>query len=288
MSLRVLLAALVAGGSLLLSLSAAAQSYPPYGQPYGWGEPRPRYLRPFREEDRWAQPGPWREPPRAYGAARQWREPEEEPIERRPLPVTPFTPYERRNASAEPPAIGNRDGGPRPDISPVPPQIIPFSSSYAPGTIIIETRGRHLLLVTSRQAALRYPISVGREGFQWTGTEKISRIADWPDWYPPSEMRKRDPSLPEMMTGGIRNPLGAKALYLGKSLYRIHGTNDARTIGYASSSGCFRMLNGHVVDLAGRVGIGTAVVVIDKLPRDATVAPMPERLAPPRPERWRG
>ena len=110
--------------------------------------------------------------------------------------------------------------------------------------------------------ALRYPISVGREGFSWTGAETISRKAEWPDWHPPEEMRWRDPRLPEKMTGGVKNPLGAMALYLGNSLYRIHGTNDANSIGRAASSGCFRMLNGHVVDLAARVDIGTTVQVV--------------------------
>ena len=116
--------------------------------------------------------------------------------------------------------------------------------------------------------ALRYPISVGREGFTWTGTEAISRVAEWPDWHPPEEMRDRDPSLPEKMSGGIKNPLGAKAIYLGNTLYRIHGTNDPKSIGRAASSGCFRMLNGHVVDLASRVQIGTPVTVVNRLPPD--------------------
>ena len=118
----------------------------------------------------------------------------------------------------------------------------------------------------SKVEAYRYPISVGREGFTWTGSERISRVADWPDWHPPKEMRERDRSLPEKMTGGVRNPLGAKAMYLGSSLYRIHGTNSAQTIGRANSSGCFRMMNGHVVDLSRRVGVGTKVVVLRGLP----------------------
>ena len=134
---------------------------------------------------------------------------------------------------------------------------------------MIDTQKRQLLLVTSADTALRYPISVGREGFSWTGTEKISRIADWPDWHPPAEMRQREPHLPEKMLGGIRNPLGAKALYLGNSLYHIHGTNDASTIGRASSSGCFRMLNGHVVDLGSRVSVGATVVVVNRMPQVA-------------------
>lgn len=157
------------------------------------------------------------------------------------------------------------EGGPRPSIARMAPQTISFQSRLEPGTVVIDTAGRQLLLVQGGGAALRYPISVGREGFSWTGEEKISRIADWPDWHPPAEMRERDPKLPEKMTGGIKNPLGAKALYLGNTLYRIHGTNDAKSIGRASSSGCFRMLNGHVLDLAERVGVGTKVVVVDNL-----------------------
>jgi lipoprotein-anchoring transpeptidase ErfK/SrfK len=170
---------------------------------------------------------------------------------------------------AAPPLL---DGGPRPVISPMTPAAVPFRTAHAPGEIVIDTGGRALYLVQSGGTALRYPISVGREGFTWTGTEKISRVQDWPDWYPPVEMRERDPRLPEKMTGGIRNPLGVKALYLGSTLYRIHGTNDASTIGQAASSGCFRMMNGHVVDLASRVGIGTTVTVLGRLPAGATRA----------------
>ena len=157
------------------------------------------------------------------------------------------------------------DGGPRPAVRPIPPTQIAFGSPYLPGSIVIDTAGRKLYLVQSPSSALVYPISVGREGFSWVGTETISRIADWPDWHPPAEMRQRDPRLPEKMTGGVRNPLGAKALYLGNTLYRIHGTDDARTIGQATSSGCFRMTNGHVVDLAHRVGVGAKVIVVNRL-----------------------
>jgi hypothetical protein len=169
------------------------------------------------------------------------------------------------------------DGGRRPHLEPTAPEKLPFPSKFAAGTIVIETRGRQLFLVLSETEAYRYPISVGRVGFTWTGTEKISRIADWPDWHPPEEMRERDPSLPKKMTGGLRNPLGAKALYLGNTLYRIHGTNDSKTIGRASSSGCFRMLNGHIIDLAQRVEVGTPVVVLDRLPAETARALPPSR-----------
>jgi lipoprotein-anchoring transpeptidase ErfK/SrfK len=157
-------------------------------------------------------------------------------------------------------------GGGRPHVERIEPKRVSFPNSYPSGSIVIDHKGRQLFLVQSATTALRYPISVGREGFNWNGSEKISRVADWPDWHPPAEMRERDPSLPEKMGGGIKNPLGAKALYLGNTLYRIHGTNDARSIGRAASSGCFRMLNGHVVDLASRVGVGTTVMVVRRLP----------------------
>ena len=157
-------------------------------------------------------------------------------------------------------------GGPRPGIAPVAPPIVSFPNNYGAGKVIIDTAGRKLYYVLSSSQAYRYPIAVGREGFTWTGTQKISKEVDWPDWRPPAEMLERKPYLPEYMTGGIRNPLGAKALYLGNTLYRIHGTNDAKSIGTAASSGCIRMTNGHVVHLAGISGVGTTVVVLSKLP----------------------
>ncbi len=157
-------------------------------------------------------------------------------------------------------------GGPQPSIAASAPPTVNFPNSYGNGSIIIDTSGRALYYILSSTQAYRYPISVGREGFTWTGTEKISRVAAWPDWRPPAEMIERDPNLPKLMYGGLNNPLGAKALYLGNSLYRIHGTNDSRTIGYAASSGCFRMLNAHVVHLAELAGVGTKVVVLNSLP----------------------
>jgi lipoprotein-anchoring transpeptidase ErfK/SrfK len=159
------------------------------------------------------------------------------------------------------------EGGARPSISPSEPGTVAFTG-YARGSIVIDTSGRSLYYVTSATSAYKYPISVGREGFTWRGVETVSRVQSWPDWRPPAEMRKRDPNLPEVMTGGLNNPLGAKALYLGGTLYRIHGTNDSRTIGYAASSGCFRMMNSHVVHLAGVAGVGTTVHVLDRLPNN--------------------
>ncbi|HXK54486.1 MAG TPA: L,D-transpeptidase [Hyphomicrobiales bacterium] len=132
---------------------------------------------------------------------------------------------------------------------------------HAPGTIIIDTNRRYLYLVKGDGTAVRYGVGVGRPGFEWAGTHTVTRKAEWPDWRPPEEMRARQPYLPEMMPGGPRNPLGARALYLGSTLYRIHGTNEATTIGQAVSSGCIRMLNEDVIDLYQQVDIGTKVVV---------------------------
>jgi len=167
---------------------------------------------------------------------------------------------------------GELSGGPRPYIAPVAPPKVAFANSYGAGHVVIDTAGRKLYYVLSSSQAYQYPIAVGRAGFTWTGTEKISREVDWPDWRPPAEMLERKPELPEFMTGGIRNPLGAKALYLGSSLYRIHGTNDVKSIGTAASSGCIRMTNGHVVHLASLAGIGTTVHVLSKLPSNIAKA----------------
>jgi len=130
-----------------------------------------------------------------------------------------------------------------------------------PGSIFISTTERRLYLMLGNGEALRYGIGVGRDGFRWTGTHHVSAKREWPGWTPPAEMRARRPELPRYMAGGIENPLGARALYLGSTLYRIHGSNEPETIGHAVSSGCFRMTNEDVVDLYSRVSVGTLVVV---------------------------
>lgn len=158
------------------------------------------------------------------------------------------------------------DGGGRPPISASAPPVVAFPNAHGTGVILIDTSNRALYYVLSSTTAYRYPISVGRDGFTWTGTERITRVASWPDWRPPAEMKQRKPDLPDLMTGGVRNPLGAKALYLGNSLYRIHGTNNVGSIGQAASSGCFRMMNSHVLHLAGLAGVGTTVKVMNRLP----------------------
>jgi lipoprotein-anchoring transpeptidase ErfK/SrfK len=140
-------------------------------------------------------------------------------------------------------------------------KVVFYRTTERPGTIIIETRERLLYLVLSDNRAMRYGIGVGRDGFRWKGMQQISRKAEWPDWRPPAEMIERQPYLPRFMAGGPGNPLGARALYLGNTVYRIHGTNQPQTIGHAVSSGCFRLVNADVIDLYERVPIGTRVVV---------------------------
>ena len=140
-------------------------------------------------------------------------------------------------------------------------QIVLYRSTEAPGTIIVHTAERFLYVVQPNGRALRYGIGVGREGFQWQGLLRITRKQEWPDWTPPSEMIERQPYLPRFMAGGPGNPMGARALYLGETVYRIHGTNQPQTIGSAVSSGCFRLVNPDVVDLYDRIPVGTKVVV---------------------------
>ncbi|KUL97084.1 hypothetical protein DK26_03975 [Bosea sp. WAO] len=141
-------------------------------------------------------------------------------------------------------------------------QEVAYDGPHKPGTIIIDTPRRFLFLVQPGGRALRYGIGVGRPGFSWAGMKTVSRKAEWPSWTPPAEMLKRRPDLPRFMNGGPDNPMGARALYLGSSLYRIHGTNEPNTIGQAVSSGCIRMTNDDVVDLYGRVRVGAKVLVI--------------------------
>jgi lipoprotein-anchoring transpeptidase ErfK/SrfK len=136
-----------------------------------------------------------------------------------------------------------------------------YRSQQPPGTIIIDTSERHLYLIQNETTAIRYGIGVGRDGFTWQGLLQISRKAEWPDWHPPPEMIERQPYLPRFMAGGPGNPLGARAMYLGNTVYRIHGTNAPETIGQAVSSGCFRLVNDDVMDLYQRVNVGTKVIV---------------------------
>jgi lipoprotein-anchoring transpeptidase ErfK/SrfK len=140
-------------------------------------------------------------------------------------------------------------------------QLVFYRTSEPPGTIIVQTAERYLYLVQGGNRAIRYGIGVGRDGFQWRGLVKISRKQEWPDWRPPPEMIERQPYLPRFMAGGPGNPLGARAMYLGATVYRIHGTNQPETIGSKVSSGCFRLINPDVIDLYDRIPVGTRVIV---------------------------
>jgi len=142
------------------------------------------------------------------------------------------------------------------------PTVVDYHGPHKPGTIIVNTNERYLYLVNQDGTARRYGVGVGRPGFEWAGSHKVTRKAEWPSWRPPAEMRQRQPDLPVFMEGGPRNPLGARALYLGSTLYRIHGSNEPWSIGQAVSSGCIRMRNQDVTDLYNRVRVGTHVVVI--------------------------
>lgn len=187
-----------------------------------------------------------------------------------PAPIYAAPPQAQTGASFAPqPRI--RSASLAPDPAPraargVDPQFqrqeVAYDGPHGPGTIVIDTPKRLLYLVQSNGRALRYGIGVGRPGFEWSGVKSVTRKAEWPDWRPPPEMRKRRPDLPTFMKGGPENPLGARALYLGSSLYRIHGTNEPHTIGRNVSSGCIRMMNDDVVDLYQRVPVGAKVIVI--------------------------
>lgn len=201
------------------------------------------------------------EPPRMTRGHRG--EPALPPLYRSPdfgqeYPVDPRRPYPRY--------IGGEPVEAAPQRRTVDPkyrrQVVEYDGKERPGTIVIDTPNRFLYLVQDGGKALRYGIGVGRPGFTWAGVKTVSMKKEWPDWRPPAEMLKRRPDLPRYMPGGPDNPLGARAMYLGSSLYRIHGSNEPWTIGQAVSSGCIRMRNEDVTDLYERVKVGTRVIVI--------------------------
>jgi lipoprotein-anchoring transpeptidase ErfK/SrfK len=190
---------------------------------------------------------------------------------RGPLETTPNQGYAAPNQGYAPPSQGY--AALPPDYQPeagqpkeLPPQfrrqMVEYQTKEPAGTLIIDTPNTYLYLVLGGGKAMRYGIGVGREGFTWAGREKVSRMSEWPDWHPPKEMIDRQPYLPRFMAGGESNPLGARALYLGNTLYRIHGTNQPSTIGSFVSSGCIRLTNNDIADLYGRVTVGTRVVVL--------------------------
>ena len=141
-------------------------------------------------------------------------------------------------------------------------QVVPYEGSEAPGTIVVNTGRKFLYLVLGKGKALRYGIGTARDGFEWSGTHRVTAKREWPGWSPPAAMKQRKPELPDYMPGGINNPLGARALYIGSTLYRIHGTNEPWSIGTNVSSGCIRMINDDVIDLYSRVKIGAKVIVL--------------------------
>jgi lipoprotein-anchoring transpeptidase ErfK/SrfK len=153
--------------------------------------------------------------------------------------------------------------GGRSMVNPIPRQVVDYGGPYSANTIVVSTSERRLYYVLGDGKAVKYGVGVGREGFTWSGTNRISRMEEWPGWTPPPAMRKRRPNLPAHMEGGPNNPLGARAMYIGSTLYRIHGSNEPWSIGQAVSSGCIRMANEDVIDLYGQVKIGTKVVVLN-------------------------
>jgi len=208
---------------------------------------------------------------------------------RPPLPISPGQigagqgDQNATGAMAAFPAEVRPETGPKKQL---PPQfrrtLVDYSTKEPAGTIIIDTPNTYLYLVLGQGKALRYGIGVGREGFTWSGAERVTRMAEWPDWTPPEEMIVRQPYLPRFMAGGDTNPLGARALYLGKTIYRIHGTNQPSTIGTFVSSGCIRLTNDDVTDLFTRVKVGTRVVVMPgKPPPTAAASSAPAAAAAP-------
>ena len=190
--------------------------------------------------------------------------------------ANPFNPFEalfgpHREAVPAPAYANPQDDvkEPREDLR---RQIVSYRTNEAPGTIIIDTPNTYLYLVLPGGKAMRYGIGVGREGFTWSGVKTIERKAEWPDWTPPPQMIQRQPYLPRFVAGGPSNPLGARAMYLSDSVYRIHGTNDPSTIGGNVSSGCIRLTNEDVIDLYNRVHAGTKVVVLPMTGRRASAA----------------
>ncbi len=234
--------------------------YPPAGRPY------------FAPADRTAaqpQPSPGRDsvprPPADVTGT----------INNPPESITGPEPDRATVVAALPPE-DQPEGGPADELAPqLRRQLVDYVTSEPAGTVIIDTPHTYLFLVLGSGKALRYGIGVGREGFTWSGSERISRMTEWPDWHPPKEMIERQPYLPRFMAGGEGNPLGARALYLGNTLYRIHGTNQPSTIGTFVSSGCIRLTNGDIADLYSRVNLGTRVVVLSGSPATSASAQGP-------------
>jgi lipoprotein-anchoring transpeptidase ErfK/SrfK len=248
----------------------AAPGYPPgqpaYDPPPGYQEPR----------------GPVGRP--QYGAV----PPQQNDAHRPPMGIGPGgQPGDPADITSRLPMDDRPETGPRKEL---PPQFrrttVEYRTREPAGTIVVDTQNTYLYLVLGNGQAMRYGIGVGREGFTWAGAERVTRMAEWPDWHPPPEMIERQPYLPRFMAGGEGNPLGARALYLGKTIYRIHGTNQPSTIGTFVSSGCIRLTNEDVQDLYTRVKVGTRVVVLPgKPPAQTSQAPATTRPQMPQGQR---
>jgi lipoprotein-anchoring transpeptidase ErfK/SrfK len=250
------------------------------GQPESYGAPPRGYPNqaaypPPPQPYQGQQPYPGQQPVEQYQQG-----PDQGPIQLAPgqqLPPRDVTGAVRPNSVATlPPEDQPEDGKYE-----LPPQfkrqVVNFPSPEPAGTIVIDTANTHLYLVLGNGTAMRYGIGVGREGFTWAGAERVSKMSEWPDWHPPAEMIERQPYLPRFMAGGEGNPLGARALYLGKTLYRIHGTNQPSTIGKYVSSGCIRLTNEDIQDLYSRVQVGTRVVVLPGAPPATAQNAPPQR-----------
>jgi lipoprotein-anchoring transpeptidase ErfK/SrfK len=230
-----------------------SEAYPPQNRPYGAPDDR------FPPQPLPAQGGLDLRPPGEVGSAAA---PAEATGSVQQPAASPPPPVNAAVIAALPPE-DQPERGPRKELPPqFRRQLVDYVTTEPPGTLIVDTPHTYLYLVMGHGKALRYGIGVGREGFTWTGTERISRMKEWPDWFPPKEMIERQPYLPRFMAGGESNPLGARALYLGNTLYRIHGTNQPSTIGSFVSSGCIRLTNEDIADLYTRVQVGTRVVVL--------------------------
>jgi lipoprotein-anchoring transpeptidase ErfK/SrfK len=295
------------GRPLLPGASAKQQANQPPGARYGSaGTYRDGRQRDYRDlpqqggddyEPNYGVPGGI--PPGAAGSAEQ-----DAILQEAMRSRVPISPGQVDPAPDDPRVTGSTGGvgDPRdmagfpPDVQPetgpkkeLPPQfrrtLVDYPTKEAAGTIIVDTPNTYLYLVLGNGKALRYGIGVGRQGFTWSGVQQVTRMAQWPDWNPPEEMIVRQPYLPRFMAGGETNPLGARALYLGQTIYRIHGTNQPSTIGTFVSSGCIRLTNEDVMDLYSRVKIGTRVVVLPgRPPATATatsLAPLPAQAVPP-------
>jgi lipoprotein-anchoring transpeptidase ErfK/SrfK len=292
-------------GAVVLALAAAAVATPavaqynsspaPYYRSASPDAGAPNLILPYPDEADQADEAPLPPPPFVRGRAFDAPDADEEVVRppghvRGAAPAGPAAtpePVPPAATAALPPEDQPETGNPKELPPNLRRQLVDFPTREPAGTIIIDTPNTYLYLVLGRGQAIRYGIGVGREGFTWAGTERISKMKEWPDWFPPKEMIERQPYLPRMMAGGPGNPLGARALYLGHTLYRIHGTNQPSTIGKFVSSGCIRLLNADIEDLYSRVQVGSHVVVMpgkapeavssadEEAPGNGTAAPPP-------------